>query len=95
MADPHSIAIRKVRVKNFRALELVEVRLSAITVLIGENNAGKTSFLDAIFAAIGNGVRHLSEEDIYLKSAETKHSSRNRLWKLSTNPFCHGLPGSM
>ena len=72
MTDPHSIAIRKVRVKNFRSLEQVEVRLSAITVLIGENNAGKTSFLDAIFAAIGNGVRHLAEEDIYLKSTETK-----------------------
>jgi hypothetical protein len=23
-----------------------------------------------------------------------KHSSRKRPWKLSTNPFCHGLPGS-
>lgn len=72
MAGSHSIAIRKVRIKNFRSLRQVEVRLSQITVLIGENNAGKTSFLDAIFAAIGNGVRHLSEEDIYLKANETK-----------------------
>jgi len=72
MSDSHSIAIRKVRVRNFRSLRQIEVRLSKLTVLIGENNAGKTSFLDAIFAAIGNGVRHLSEEDIYLKADETK-----------------------
>ena len=24
-----------------------------------------------------------------------KHSSRKRPWKLSTKPFCQGLPGSM
>lgn len=72
MADPHSISIRKVRIRNFRSLRQVEVRLSPITVLIGQNNAGKTSFLDAIFAAIGNGIRHLSEDDVYLKADETK-----------------------
>ena len=29
------------------------------------------------------------------KTSKAKHSSRNRLWKLSAYPFFHGLPGSM
>lgn len=77
MPEAHNITICKVRVRNFRSLRQVEVRLSPMTVLIGENNAGKTSFLDAIFAAIGNGNRHLSEEDIYLTADESK-PPRNR-----------------
>ena len=61
-----------VRVLNFRCLRAVEVALSPTTVLIGENNAGKTSFLDALHAAIGVGQRHFSEEDIWLDADDGK-----------------------
>lgn len=40
------IAITDVRVNNFRSLANIEVELGDLTVLIGANNAGKTSFLD-------------------------------------------------
>jgi len=66
------IVISCVRVKNFRCLREIEVLLTPTTVLIGENNAGKTSFLDALFAAIGSGPRHLGEDDIYLAEGEVK-----------------------
>lgn len=66
------IAISCIRVKNFRCLREVEVTLSSTTLLIGENNSGKTSFLDAAFAAIGSGPRHLGEDDIYLAADEVK-----------------------
>lgn len=66
------ISIRSIRVKNFRCLKEIEVTLTPMTVLIGENNAGKTSLLDAMFAAVGNGVRHLSEEDIFIEENESK-----------------------
>ena len=36
------------RIKNFRCLKDVVVPLDKTTILIGENNAGKTTFLDAI-----------------------------------------------
>jgi len=39
-------------------------------VLIGENNSGKTSFLDALYAAIGVSRRTLIAEDIYLSPGE-------------------------
>jgi len=58
------IAITDVRVSNFRSLANVEVELNDLTVLIGANNAGKTSFLDAMFAAIGSGRKLLGQDDV-------------------------------
>ncbi len=64
------IAITDVRVSNFRSLANVEVELNDLTVLIGANNAGKTSFLDALFAAIGSGRKSLSHDDVRLAPGE-------------------------
>jgi len=64
------ILIVKARVFHFRCLRAIEVALGATTVLIGENNVGKTSFLDALHGAIGVGQRHFSEEDIWLNTGE-------------------------
>jgi putative ATP-dependent endonuclease of the OLD family len=40
--------IKKVDISNFRALETVSIPLSQFSVLIGENDVGKTSFLFAL-----------------------------------------------
>lgn len=64
------IAITDVRVSNFRSLANVEVELNDLTVLIGANNAGKTSFLDAMFAAIGSGRKLLGQDDVRLAHGE-------------------------
>lgn len=64
------VIITVVRVIHFRCLREVEVPLGPTTILIGENNVGKTSFLDAIHAAIGIGQRHFGEEDIWLDTTE-------------------------
>ncbi|MBC3884947.1 ATP-dependent nuclease [Undibacterium griseum] len=64
------IAITDVRVSNFRSLANIEVELGDLTVLIGANNAGKTSFLDAIFAAIGSGRKVLGQDDVRLAHGE-------------------------
>jgi putative ATP-dependent endonuclease of OLD family len=64
------IAITDVRVSNFRSLANIEVELNDLTVLIGANNAGKTSFLDAMFAAIGSGRKALSQDDVRLATGE-------------------------
>jgi putative ATP-dependent endonuclease of OLD family len=42
------VKLRRVSIRNFRLLEQLEVDLSPTTVVIGENNAGKSAFLDAI-----------------------------------------------
>jgi putative ATP-dependent endonuclease of OLD family len=40
--------ITKVRIRNFRGIGDLEIELGKVTVLIGENNRGKTSVLDAL-----------------------------------------------
>jgi len=66
------ITIREVRIRNFRCLRSVNVVIDDLTVLIGENNSGKTSFLNALYAAIGVGQRVITEEDIFLAKGESK-----------------------
>lgn len=71
MAESNSgIKITDVRVSNFRALRDVEVPLGELTILLGANNAGKTSFLDAFYAAIGSGRKILGQDDVRLEGSE-------------------------
>lgn len=49
--------IKKLRVKNFKALRDIEVELTPIHVLIGPNDSGKTSILD-VLAALCRSVDH-------------------------------------
>ncbi len=71
------VLVTAVRVFNFRSLRAVEASLGPTTLLVGENNAGKTSFLEAIYAAIGSGQRQFMEEDIWTELKE-KQVPRDR-----------------
>ena len=64
------IAITAARVRDFRSLANIEVNLNDLTVLIGANNAGKTSFLDALCAAIGAGRKSFGVDDVRLARGE-------------------------
>lgn len=48
--------LQSVTIKNFRALANITVDLDETTVLIGENNSGKTSFLDALKLCLAQGA---------------------------------------
>lgn len=72
-----NIKIIVARIHNFRSLKEVEVTLDSMTILIGENNSGKTSFLEALHSAIGAGRRIISEEDIFI-GPEEKRVPRDR-----------------
>jgi putative ATP-dependent endonuclease of the OLD family len=65
-----SILVKQVRVKGFRGLHNIEVNLSAITIITGLNNAGKTSFLKALQLVFGNR-KFLSQEDFSICEGET------------------------
>lgn len=60
-----------IRVADFRSLANIEVKLNDLTVLVGANNAGKTSLLDAFQFAIGANRSFLGKEDIRLGQNET------------------------
>lgn len=61
-----SILINKVRISGFRGISNLEISLPRVAVLIGKNNAGKTSVIKALQLALGDYSRHLTDEDFYI-----------------------------
>jgi putative ATP-dependent endonuclease of OLD family len=47
--------LRRVRIESFRGIERLDLALDPTTILIGENNTGKTSLLDALNICLGPG----------------------------------------
>ncbi len=60
------ILIEKVRVENFRSLKKIEVDLAPVTLLVGANNSGKTSFLRALNLALGVEKRGVNRDDLFI-----------------------------
>lgn len=61
--------LKEVKIKNFRSLKDITVPLTKNTILLGENNAGKTAFLDAIKLGLGRSSKRFSpfnEYDYYV-----------------------------
>lgn len=59
--------ISKVEIESFRTVESISFNLDNITVLIGENNSGKSNILRAIDLFFEDSVRGISEEYFYFK----------------------------
>lgn len=59
------ILIDKVRIANYRAIKNLEVSLSKLTMLVGANNSGKTSFLKALNLALGIDRKIVTREDVH------------------------------
>lgn len=70
MPKSSGIKVIAIRVADFRSLTNIEIALNDLTVLVGANNAGKTSLLDAVQFAIGANRRILGKEDIHLAKDE-------------------------
>ncbi|MCR9099845.1 MAG: AAA family ATPase [bacterium] len=63
------IKINRVRVKNFRSLSSVETTLGEVTLLLGANNSGKTSFLRALTIALTSDRKFISRDDLFINKA--------------------------
>lgn len=70
------MVLKTVKIKNFRCFSDVEVDLAPTTVLIGENNSGKTSFLDAIRLCLSRTATRrgggLEDYDYHLATDKTE-----------------------
>lgn len=62
--------IKRVRISNFRSIRHADIELSATTVLIGPNNAGKSAILEALRIALtrrwGQRGTGFTEYDVHL-----------------------------
>jgi putative ATP-dependent endonuclease of OLD family len=66
--------IHRIRIENFRCFRLLEMRLRpGVNVVVGENNAGKTSLLAAIDKALGPTPR-FSVDDFYSTDTDVAKS---------------------
>ena len=67
-----NILIDTVRIKGFRGIANLEITLPRVAVLIGTNNAGKTSVIKALQLALGDYARYISDEDFHIDSSDVK-----------------------
>ena len=73
------ILIDTVRIRNFRSLRNVEIKLSPLTLLVGANNSGKTSFLKAMQLAIGVDRHYIGREDFFIGKDDPGNSNKEIL----------------
>ncbi len=79
--------IRKLKIENFRGIKSAELLLPKHAVLIGDNNTGKTTILEAIDLVLGpdrlSRVSPIDEHDFFegkyssLSKDDTKQSGAN------------------
>ena len=71
--------LTKIAIKNFRGIEELEIDLVPCTVLIGENNTGKTSVLEAIHTCLSRNLSRkvvpFGDYDFHLTAAIRDPSS--------------------
>lgn len=79
------IQLSDVRIKNFRSIEYVEVKLTDINILIGQNNCGKSNFLRAINVALNN-TYFVSEQDIFVSNREVLSKTKTSVIDLRLRP---------
>ncbi|MCM3133451.1 AAA family ATPase [Paenibacillus polysaccharolyticus] len=79
------VRIKEVRIRNFRSLESVDISFTDNCILIGANNAGKTSFLQAIQIAFA-GSRKINGEDIFIKTGELLPMDRKAIIDVLITP---------
>lgn len=70
-----NILIDKVRISGFRGISNIEITLPRVTVLLGQNNAGKTSVIKAMQLAMGDYSRYLSDEDFHIGEDEKRQEA--------------------
>ncbi len=90
-AFPNSgIILSEVKIRNFRSIKEVNVKLNRASILIGENNSGKSSFISALDAALGQGARKFSPDDIFLANGEgTPPRDRRIIVDICVRPYCN------
>ncbi|MCI5161544.1 MAG: DUF2813 domain-containing protein [Candidatus Electrothrix sp. AX5] len=70
-----SIQIDIVRICGFRGISNIEINLPRVAVLLGQNNAGKTSVIKALQLSLGDYSRYLADEDFHIGEDEKRQET--------------------
>lgn len=70
------ILVDCLRISGFRGIKNLEISFTPMTVLIGQNNSGKTSVLKALSLALGDYSRYVTDEDFYIGTDEKNNETR-------------------
>ena len=88
----------KVSLKNYKAVELLEIDLKpGVNILVGDNGAGKTSVLEGIAVALsgmfasvpGVSTRNILQDDVHVKVQPMGDSSSTVLYCEPISVGCH------
>lgn len=72
------VFVKEIRIRNYKSYKSEDIILSNDCVLIGANNVGKTTLLQAIQIAFLRNIR-VSEEDIYIEPNEVLPKNRKAI----------------
>lgn len=79
------IQLSKVRINNFRSIESIEIDLGSNSILIGQNNCGKSNFLKAVSTAL-NSTYAVSDQDVYVASGESLTKDKTSIIDVMLRP---------
>ena len=79
------LKISEIRIRNFRSIKELSVKLNELNLLIGQNNGGKSNFL----SALDFGIRSYQEaniNDIFWSRGEERDSSKEAVIDIKIVP---------
>lgn len=78
------LLLKKLRVHGFRGLDNLEIDFEQTTVLVGTNNAGKTTILKALQLALSNSIQ-IIDDDFFFSDAVNRNKIIIDLLFISVN----------
>ncbi len=75
--------LKRLQIRNFRGFNALKIdQLSGINLIVGKNNSGKTSLLEAIFILSGGGNAQVATNDNVIRGLKPSGvSAREPFWK--------------
>ncbi len=75
--------LKRLQIRNFRGFNALKIdQLSGINLIVGKNNSGKTSLLEAIFLLSGAGNAQMAINDNVIRGLESGVVSTSEpFWK--------------
>jgi putative ATP-dependent endonuclease of the OLD family len=81
-----SILVKEVRINNFRSHKDTKVELEPLTLLVGQNNSGKTTFLRALAIALNSDRKFINKDDLFINSDGANESGNQIIIDINIKP---------